>query len=120
MRTEGDPSSGVPPAHEATKAAIQRDAAECFLQLALFEPGRLMLSDEAAALAALHALADGRALSAEAVVSAHGALLEIEGRTHEPEVEREGGAAASGHVMVSYQVRKAPSWPRSWANFSLF
>jgi hypothetical protein len=104
LRTASDPQSAVPPMREATKAAFQQTAAECFLQLALFEPGRAMLSDETAALEALHALVDGQALSEEAKVSAHGALLEIEGRTHEPEPEREGAAEEGGHVMVSYQV----------------
>ena len=63
-----------------------------------------MLSGEAAALEALHALVDGQALSEQARVSAHGALIAIEGRPHEPEPEREGGEErSSGHVMVSYQ-----------------
>ena len=64
-----------------------------------------MLSGEAAVLEALHALVDGQALSEQARVSAHGALIAIEGRLHEPEPEREGGGEerSSGHVMVSYQ-----------------
>jgi hypothetical protein len=36
-------------------------------------------------------------------------------------VDFEAAAAAEiggPHVMLSYQVRKTPSWPRSWANFS--
>ena len=64
-----------------------------------------MLSGEAAALEALHALVDGQAMSEQARVSAHGALIAIEGRPHEPESEHEGGGeeSSSGHVMVSYQ-----------------
>ena len=71
-----------------------------------------MLSAEAAALEALHALVDGNgngsqaALSEEARVSAQGALIAIEGRTQEPEPavcagEGNGEERSSGHVMVS-------------------
>jgi hypothetical protein len=89
---------------EVIKAAIQQDATECFLQLALYEPGRLMLSDQVAVLEALHALVDGRAFSEEAKLSARGALIAIEGRRDELEHEREDGDAEThGHVMVSYQ-----------------
>jgi hypothetical protein len=85
---------------EVTKATIQRDATECFLQLALYEPGRLMLSAQVAALEALRALADGQAFSEEAKVSARGALIAIEG-TDELEHEREDeDAGTHGHVAM--------------------
>jgi hypothetical protein len=29
------------------------------------------------------------------------------------------GVAAAGDGKITLQVRKTPSWPRSWANFSL-
>ena len=103
LRTASDPQSAVPPMHEATKAAFQQTAAECFLQLALFEPGRAMLSDETAALEALHALVDGQALSEEAKVAAEGAILAVEGRSRDLELEPSGGGERSKHVMVSYQ-----------------
>ena len=32
----------------------------------------------------------------------------------------EACAAANCHADAAYVVRKTPSWPRSWANFSLF
>ena len=83
--------------------AIQTDAANCFLQIAVFGPGREMLAAEGAAMEALHALAEGRALTPEAKLSAAGAILAIEGRSHEPQPESmlaEHGAAGK-HVMVS-------------------
>ena len=85
------------------KAAIQMDAANCFLQIAVFGPGREMLAAEGAAMEALHALADGHALTPEAKLSAAGAIMAIEGRSHEPQPESmlaEHGAEGK-HVMVS-------------------
>ena len=85
------------------KAAIQTDAANCFLQIAVFGPGREMLASDGAAMEALHALADGHALTPEAKLSAAGAIMAIEGRSHEPQPESmlaEHGAAGK-HVMVS-------------------
>ena len=41
-----DPEHARQNQDEAIKAAIQQDAAECFLQLALFEPGQDMLAKE--------------------------------------------------------------------------
>ena len=52
---------------------------------------------------ALHALADGSALTPEAKLSAAGAIMAIEGRSHEPQPESmlaEHGAEGK-HVMVS-------------------
>ena len=56
---------------------------------------------------ALHALAEGRALTPEAKLSAAGAILAIEGRAHEPQPESmlaEHGAEGK-HVMVSCECR---------------
>ena len=88
---------------EAVKAAIQTDAANCFLQIAVFGPGREMLAADGAAMGALHALADGHALTPEAKLSAAGAILAIEGRTHEPQPESMAAehGAEGRHVMVS-------------------
>jgi hypothetical protein len=88
---------------EDTKAAIQRDAAECFLQLALFEPGREMLIARGAdVLDALRALADGGGWkTGEAKQSALGALIAIEGRSEQPETPP--GLSSTGHIMMSYQ-----------------
>ena len=85
------------------KAAIQNDSVNCFLQIALFEPGRIMLVAEAAAMHALHALADGAAFTPEAKLTAAGAIMAIEGRAHEPQPHSivAHHVAESKHVMVS-------------------
>ena len=90
------------------KAAIQMDAANCFLQIAVFGPGREMLAAEGAAMEALHALADGHALTPEAKLSAAGAIMAIEGRSHEPQPESmavEHGVEGK-HLMVSCECRR--------------
>ena len=87
---------------EAVKAAIQADSVECLLQLATFEPGRARLTQETAIIEALHALSAGKALTGEAKSSADGALLAIEGRTREPEPQRDGDEEVTdGHIMMS-------------------
>ena len=82
---------------ETLRAGIQRDGAECFLQLALLEPGRELLEQHPEALDAMQALVDGAALTEEARLSASSALAAID-----------GPASGSGpdpgdekHVMVS-------------------
>jgi hypothetical protein len=88
---------------QAVKAAIQTDAADCFLQIALYGPGRELLAADAASISALHALADGTALTSKAKLSADGAILAIEGPSHEPQSELIGaqhGACGRRHAMV--------------------
>jgi len=58
------------------KGAIQCDAAECILQLALFPIGRDMLSQDASVLDALRMLVD-KALTEEARQYAEGALMAL-------------------------------------------
>eukprot|EP01046_Picozoa_sp_COSAG06_P004351 COSAG06_NODE_181_length_20926_cov_7.590051_14_plen_160_part_00 len=84
------------------KEGIQADAAECFLQLALYEPGKKLLEGNPAVLDALRAMCK-TAFTEEAQLSAEGALLALEGRQREPEPELAGGADAdiSLHVMIS-------------------
>ncbi len=85
---------------EPIKAAVQQDAAECLLQLALFEVGRDMLAKEGGVMEALHALADGQGLTEMAQQYASGAMMALERRTGEllPVSDESGG-----HLMVSYQ-----------------
>ena len=83
------------------KRPLQADAAESYLQISLFESGRELLSQDHAAMEALHALANGQAFSEEAAVSARGALMVIEGRHPEPPTPGDDNGAR--HVMVSYQ-----------------
>jgi hypothetical protein len=88
---------------QGVKAAIQNDSVNCFLQIALFAPGRDLLAAEGAAVEALHTLAGGRALTPEAKLAAAGAIMAIEGRAHDPHpdlIVAEHGAE-SKHVMVS-------------------
>ena len=87
---------------QLVKAGIQADAAECFLQLALYEPGKKLLEGNPAVLDALRAMCK-TAFTEEAQLSAEGALLALEGRQREPEPELAGGADAdiSLHVMIS-------------------
>ena len=98
---------------EAVKAAIQRDAAECLLQIALCDSGRaaLLVGDGMNVLDVLRALTEGRgALTDEAVISAHGALMALEGRSppHETTLGGSGNdseeeGTPQQHVMLSYQ-----------------
>ena len=48
-----DPESPRKDMDEVSRAGIQRDGAECFLQLALFEPGKELLEQHPEALDAL-------------------------------------------------------------------
>ena len=97
-------------APDSEKAPLQTDVCDCFVQLAVFEPGRELLQSDPAAMDALRALADGKALTEEGKLSAHSALVAIEGVTREPEPEMEGAEEADLHIMASYQwVRQAAS-----------
>ena len=90
---------------EALRAGIQRDGAECFLQLALYEPGKQLLEQHPEALDALRALVDGAALTEEARLSASAALAAVEGLAP-------GAAPAPGdekHVMMSCAFLSQPS-----------
>jgi hypothetical protein len=88
------------------KVILQQDAAECYLQLALFEPGRELLSSDTSVLDALRMLLD-KAWSEEVRVVAHNTLLALGAieRIHEPEPERESGDDDDdgGWLMMSYQ-----------------
>ena len=82
---------------EMLRAGVQCDGAECFLQLALFEPGKQLLEQHPEALDALRVMVDGAALTEEARLSASAALAAVEGPLP-------GAAPAPGdekHVMMS-------------------
>ena len=64
---------------ETLRTGIQCDGAECFLQLALFEPGKQLLEQHPEALDALRVLVDGAALTEEARLAASAALAAVEG-----------------------------------------
>ena len=82
---------------EVSRAGIQCDGAECFLQLALFEPGKELLEQHVEALDALRALADGGALTKEAGEHASGALVAVEGLAPGPDPP----PGDEKHIMVS-------------------
>ena len=104
-----DPDHPRKDADDSEKVPLQTDACGCFLQLAVFEPGRELLQSDPAAMDALRALADGKAMTEEGKLSAHNALVAIEGVTREPEPEMEGAEEPDPHIMASYQwVRPAP------------
>ena len=84
---------------EDVKGAIQRDAAECFMQLALYEPGREMLQKDAAVIDSLRTLKD-KALTEEASRFAEGALMAL--LPEEAAASRAVDTDAL-HVMMSYQ-----------------
>jgi hypothetical protein len=88
---------------EPYRACIQLDGAECFLQLALFGPGRELLERHPAAVDAIRALS-GTALTAEAKQKASSALLAIEGRPEAGPANADHGKPkpAGGHLMMSY------------------
>ena len=87
-------------APDSEKAPAQTDAAAACLQLALFEPGRALLQNDPTLMHALRALASGKALTAEGKLSAHSALVAIEGVPREPEPEMEGGEEIDTHIMM--------------------
>jgi hypothetical protein len=94
-----DQSHGRQNQHDATKGSIQRDALECFMQLALFDPGRDMLQKDVTLLDALRMLAD-KALTDQARHYAQGALMALlppEAIIHS-EIDPD-----TLHVFVSYQ-----------------
>ena len=81
---------------EALRAGIQRDGAECLLQLALVEPGKELLERHPKKpLDALRELADGAALTEGARRAARGALVAIEGQEHAP------ASGGEKHIVVS-------------------
>ena len=82
---------------EALRAGIQRDGAECLLQLALVEAGKELLERHPEALDALQALIDGAALKEEARLAAAGALAAMEG----PAQEHAPAQGGKKHIVVS-------------------
>lgn len=84
---------------EALRAGIQCDGAQCFLQLALFDPGKELLEQHPEALGALRSLVDGAALTEEAGLAASSALAAVEGPVPGPMPSR----GDEKHVMMSYK-----------------
>ena len=82
---------------EALRAGIQRDGAECLLQLALVEPGKELLERHPEALEALRALAGGAALNQETRLAASGALVAVEG----PPQRQAPAPGGEKHIVVS-------------------
>ena len=86
----------VPP---HVKAGIQADAAECFLQLALFDAGKERFKTDTAVLTALRTLSETAETEA-AKKSAHGALMALEPRQRTT-LEADAEAPSLQHIMVS-------------------
>ena len=86
------------PTPEATQEVWQRNCTEALEQLALFEPGKIALAQDAQVMEALHTVAE-RGMSKEARGSAKGALLALS--DEQPDRPDEG--ADRQHVMLSYQ-----------------
>ena len=88
--------------------AIQQDAAECFMQLALFDTTRDVLKQDGSVRDALRMLADKGAMSEEAKMSAEGALMALDPKAvHLRDVD-------DLHVMMSCQsTLHPPSLPPS-------
>ena len=91
---------------EALRAGIQRDGAECFLQLALFEPGKELLEQNPEALDALRLLTD-EGLTKEAREHASGALVAVEGLAPGP-VPTPGDQK---HIMMSCKRARSIQYP---------
>ena len=91
----------VDPAHprqeqaDAVKAGIQCDAAECFMQLALFDPARDALKQDAEVLDSLRAVVE-KGITEEAKKSAEGALMALDPKEGHREIDPD-----SLHVMMS-------------------
>lgn len=81
---------------DEVKSAVQRDAVECLTQLALHEPTRSALGQDAAVVDALRTLVD-KAMTEEARRSAEGALMVLVPQ----EVHHHGVDPNSLHVMMS-------------------
>jgi hypothetical protein len=90
-------------ADDHEKAPVQNDAIECLLQIAVFKPGRELLQSDPTVMDALAAMAAGKAITEEGKLSAHNALVAIEGVMREPEPDTEGALISDKHIMVSYQ-----------------
>eukprot|EP01043_Picozoa_sp_COSAG02_P044766 COSAG02_NODE_4029_length_5885_cov_88.549430_4_plen_556_part_00 len=97
------------------KAAIQADATDCLLQLALYEPGRALLAQDSTARDALKALTaqdneahnSGGALSEQVKLSADGALLALLGKAnHETNPDSKLAMVTQGqkHIMLSCEL----------------
>ena len=96
-----DPEHPRQAEEQDAKAAVQRDAVECFFQLAVFEEGKELLQQTPVVLDALRTLVGG-AWTEEARQSAEGALMILD-----PDRGTGGGAGYPGqqtlnHVMLSY------------------
>ena len=102
-----DPESPRKDMDEVSRAGIQCDGAECFLQLALFEPGKELLEQHPEALDALRSLAES-ALTQDARLSASSALAAVEGPLPGPGPT----PGDERHVMVSYQWDVQPTIQR--------
>ena len=97
-RMNTDQDAPIQALEEPLRAGIQRDSAECLLQLALVEPGKELLEQHPdKPLEALRALADSGALMEEARLAASGALVALEGPTQE-QAPATGGEK---HIVVS-------------------
>jgi hypothetical protein len=85
--------------------AIQQDAAECFMQLALFDTTRDVLKQDGSVRDALRMLADKGAMSEEAKMSAEGALMALD-----PKAEVHLRDVDDLHVMMSCQSTLLPPY----------
>lgn len=92
------------------KAAIQADATDCLLQLALCEPGQALLAQDSTVTDALKALADseaqhsGGALSEKVKLSANGALLALLGNDNHNTPPVSKLAVGQKHIMLSCEL----------------
>ena len=101
-----DPDHPRQSEEQRVKVALQQDAVECLLQLAVFEDGRTMLAQQSLTMDAIRALANGAqaALSSEAQTSASAALVAVEGhRPTQPATPASDCEAGDLHIMLSYQ-----------------
>ena len=96
-----DPEHPRKDMEEKLRAGIQRDGAECLLQLALVEPGKELLKRHPEALDALRVLVDGAALTEEARLSASSALAGVEGPAPPPDPT----PGDEKHIMMSCNSR---------------
>ena len=91
-------ANAAAPTPEATQEVWQRNCTEALEQLALFEPGKIALAQDAQVMEALHAVSE-RGMCEEARESARGALLALS----DEQPDRLEEVADRQHVMLSYQ-----------------
>ena len=99
------------PLAEPTHQWCQTMHAECFMQLAVFPPGKAALLEHPEAIGALEALME-QGLTEDAKEFGRGSLFALRD-TEQNRADGDGGALNQQHVMLSCKRRNNPRAPRA-------